>query len=115
VAEGGAGLARYRLGRGEAGDDLYRHVGEALVVRGSLEHGRGHREDARVAGRDYGDSPTAPRQVEGELGAFGLDSVVAGVALLAGARWGVVWLVLLAMFIFARRYRGFRARGAAPR
>ena len=42
-------------------------------------------------------------------------AIVVGVALLAGARWVVVWLLVLAMFVFARRYRGFRSRGAAPR
>jgi uncharacterized protein DUF1707 len=42
-------------------------------------------------------------------------AIVVGVALLAGARWGVVWLIVLAMVVCARRYRGFRARGAGPR
>jgi hypothetical protein len=37
-------------------------------------------------------------------------AIVAGVALLVGARWVVVWLVVLAMFLFARHYRRERHR-----
>src|SRR5256885_9390854 len=39
-----------------------------LRVLGHLEYGRGHREDARVAGRDHRHPAAAFGQVEGERG-----------------------------------------------
>jgi hypothetical protein len=60
-------------------------------------------------------SPPAAARHPHPPGFLPVVAIVVGVALLAGARWGVVWLIVLAMFIFARRYRGFRSRGAAPR
>jgi hypothetical protein len=73
----------HRLRGGQTGDDPHRHAGE-LGALGDLEHRRGHREDARVAGGHDGDPPSLLGQLERVPRPLGLHPVVAGVPPLPG-------------------------------
>ncbi len=98
---------RRRLDRADAGHDFDAQALRALVLLQSLEHGRGHGEDAGVAARHDNHMAALLGERQGVMRPVEFHAVVAGVAHLARPLRHAVEIGLVADQILRAR-QGFR-------
>ncbi|HVM64909.1 MAG TPA: DUF1707 domain-containing protein [Acidimicrobiales bacterium] len=106
--------------REQASSELRRHYTEGRLGTDEFSARLDEAWSARTAGdldhalRDLPRPPVGPPPAAGRPRRpptfLPVVAVVAGVALLVGARWVVVWLVVLALFVFARHHRRHERR-----
>ena len=110
VAQRRADPGRGRLHRREARHDPHLDVGQRDIAVDDLQHGGGHREDARVARRDDRHARAAGRQLERVARALGLDAVVGRVAALPASLGHAREVGLVADQLLGGRQLGVRLR-----